>query len=143
MRVFILSILFLASCSTSNSVVRQGNNNSCLDQLHFEIKGNWKISNDNLFYRTNNTFVNRLDSVYDSCFINLYQKNISDLFGKPTETHEFNSRYRFRYSMNYLVSLPCNNTERNSECQYFVFYFDSTLKVVESKQVYLSGIRSD
>ena len=140
--IFIFFSITLIGCASLNQPKIDFPKQVCIDNLKKIIKDNWKLSDDSAYYQTNHQFLTELDTVYDQCINLLYQNEIIDLFGAPTETHKMKARFRFHSSFDYLVSLPCKERADNSWCKFFVFYFDSNLKVITSITVSEIGIRS-
>ena len=140
---YISLFAIFVSCSLSNNFSSSKNKNECIQALKKELTINWKLSSDSSFYQTNSLFESKLDSAYGKCLLKLDVKEITELFGKASETHQILPIYKYHWSMNYLISPPCPADARNSECRYFVVYFDSTMHVAYSTRLYFSGLTSE
>ena len=128
--IILLSIIILFSCQSTNSMQ---NNSYLCDSLNREMGINWKYSDEKLYFITSKEFTSKLKSNYKSCLLGLSKQKIIELFGNPTSSMEDKTlNDRFRYSFEYLISLPCIKVGmNNTRCYYFVFYFDSNDKLTE------------
>lgn len=143
MRTILILSIILIGCSSLKQPKDNSSKKVCMDNLKNILKENWKLSDDSIYYETNYKFLTNLDTAYDQCFNMLYQNEIIYLFGIPTETHKMKEGYHIQSSFNYLVSLPCKGrSTEDSQCDYFVFYFDSDLKVIKSIMETKASIRS-
>ena len=142
MRILLVFSLILIGCTSLKQPKADLAKQACVDNLKNNLKGNWRLSDDSVYYQTSYKFLIKLDTVYDQCIKMLDQNEIIDLFGIPTESHNIKWFEPIESSFNYLVSLPCKNGAENSQCDYFVFYFDSNLKVINSIMESKASIRS-
>ena len=132
----------LFGCISSRQPQTHTTKSVCVEKIKNDLRGNWKLSEDSVYYQTNNNFLIKLDSVYDQCINMLDQNEIIDLFGNPTRRQNMKGLEPIESSFDYLVSLPCKEDVGNTRCKYFVFYFDSDLKVIRSDMTSIIGIRS-
>jgi len=142
MRIFLVFCTVLFGCSSLNQPKAGLQKQSCVDNLRSILKENWQLSDDSIYYQTNYKFLTELDTVYDQCLNMLDQSQVINFFGTPTETHKMKEGFNIQSSFDYLVSLPCNDRADNSWCNFFVFYFDSELKVVRSEKISHIGFKS-
>ncbi len=142
MRILLIFCTIFLGCNTLNQPKAYTAKQACIVNLKNNLKGNWSLSDDSVFYQTSYKFLTELDTVYDQCLNMLDQSEIIELFGNPTETHKMKEGFQIQSSFDYLVSLPCKKDAENSWCNFFVFYFDSDLKVVRSEMISHVGLTS-
>lgn len=143
MRFILIYCIILVGCYSLPQSKVDSTNQICLDKIKNALIGNWKISDNSIYYKTSYKFLMELDTTYDKCISTCYQNEIVELFGTPTETHKLKGGSQYQSSYNYLVSPPCKVRDPgDSQCDYFVFYFDENLKVVDSMIETKASIRS-
>lgn len=142
MRAILVFSIILISCVGLNQPKAYALKQACIDNLKNIINTNWTLSDDSIYYQTSSIFLSKLDTVYDECLNMLNQTEIISLFGTPTETHKMKEGFHIQSSFDYLVSLPCKDDADYSVCTFFVFYFDSDLRVVRSEMISNIGLKS-
>lgn len=123
-----LYMLFSLSCKTVENNISE---TSCMEQLKSELPSHWKYIQEKSYYQLNKPFEVKLDTTYRKCIIGMTQKQVIDIFGKPTSVgkHKLSN---FRSSLQYLISPPCPPQPTNTyKCYYFIVILDDESKVID------------
>jgi len=104
-----------------------------------DVIDNWKYNEKAKCYITNDSFINRLNTIYFDCVYNADTSFIIKCFGRNFTLLKEEYRQRgyapfVTPALEYSMCPPCNLSKGNGECPYLYFLVNQSYKVIRVKK---------
>jgi len=146
MRVFaIIVTYFFTSCNSFFGEFNSPKKHCNVKSLQKDIQINWKYNDETKCYVTNDSFINRLNTIYYGCIYNTDTSFIIKHFGRnfmnDEDAYLDESGHHFMAPiLRYSLYPPCPKS--GGTCSYLYFWLNKNYKIIQIKKgnegVYIS-----
>ena len=142
MKVFapigIMLIYIFISCNSFFGEVNSPKKHCNAKTLQKDIQKNWRYNVESKSYITNDSFINRLNTVYYNCLYNADTSFIIKYFGRnfifsPVGLDQIGHDFKTPL-LQYSLFPPCDHSKKSGDCTLLYFFFNKNYKVIKVKK---------